>query len=222
MKLSKRLKSIEEMITTNYSHVWDCCCDHGLLGASLLSNNVAGHIHFVDIVPELMQTLNSKLYNFYSDKQWTTHCLDVATIPLEQYKGNHLIIIAGIGGDLMIKLINTIYNKHPTLTFDLLLCPVHHQYNLRKQLIINGFNCKDETLIKENNRFYEVIYVSSNTEGTYKLSAVGKRIWNSECIEKSQIADEYLRKTISHYQRIQRGKTTDIQHIIDEYKAVKL
>ncbi len=222
MKLSKRLKQIEQMVTSEYSHIWDCCCDHGFLGAALLSRNIAEHIHFVDIVPELMNELNGKLHNFYPNDQWTTHCIDVANLPLDQYKGEHLIIIAGVGGDLMIKFINEIIDKHPTLSIDFLLCPVHHQYNLRKQLILNNLRCVDEVLIKENKRFYEVIYVSSTIENTYKISSVGENIWHFKCSEQGKIAEEYLSKTLEHYQRIQNGKTTDVQYIIDEYKAVTL
>ncbi|HTG55937.1 MAG TPA: SAM-dependent methyltransferase, partial [Niabella sp.] len=48
-----------------YTHIWDCCCDHGLLGAALLSRQAAAHIHFVDIVPELMHELKNKLQRFF-------------------------------------------------------------------------------------------------------------------------------------------------------------
>ncbi|HSC68256.1 MAG TPA: SAM-dependent methyltransferase, partial [Cellvibrio sp.] len=57
LKLGKRLQQIELMVTANYDHIWDCCCDHGLLGAALLARKAAPHIHFVDIVPELMRKL---------------------------------------------------------------------------------------------------------------------------------------------------------------------
>lgn len=106
------------MVTSGYAHVWDCCCDHGFLGAALLSRQVSSTIHFVDIVPELMAELNGKLDRFYSSSAWETHCLDVAKLPLEQYEGKPLIIIAGVGGDLMIKFIDAINQKHSGLDMD--------------------------------------------------------------------------------------------------------
>ncbi|QSA20815.1 SAM-dependent methyltransferase, partial [Vibrio furnissii] len=36
MKLSKRLQTIEKLVTQHYDHIWDCCCDHGFLGMTLL------------------------------------------------------------------------------------------------------------------------------------------------------------------------------------------
>lgn len=53
------------MVTSEYTHIWDCCCDHGLLGAALLSRQAGSYIHFVDIVPELMSELKNKLQRFH-------------------------------------------------------------------------------------------------------------------------------------------------------------
>ena len=101
LKLSNRLQEIEQMVTTQYNHIWDCCCDHGLLGCALLARqaneNILNNIHFVDIVPEIMAQLDNKLHRFYSNLAWETHCQDVTKLPLAKYDGNQLIIIAGIG-----------------------------------------------------------------------------------------------------------------------------
>ena len=163
------------MITADYTHIWDCCCDHGSLGMSLLTQRTAPNIHFVDIVPELMTKIDRTLEQFFSKcpSIWTTHCLDVAKLPLTQYSGNHLIIIAGVGGDLMIEFINAITKKYSELNIDFLLCPIHHQFALRKQLIKLDFNLKDEVLIEENKRFYEVILVNSTSHINQKISLVG-------------------------------------------------
>ncbi len=234
MKLSKRLQQIEKMVTSQYSHIWDCCCDHGLLGCALLSRlaaanistNMPSNIHFVDIVPELMAELENKLHRFYPSSTWETHCLDVAKLPLAQYEGKHLIIIAGIGGDLMIEFIETIYQQHKSLNIDFLLCPVHHQFSLRSKLIELDFSLKHEVLVEDNQRFYEVILVSSTSEENSKINPVGDKIWQLESKKQTEIADRYLSKTLNHYQRIQQGfqqgKTNNVQHIIDAYHAVTL
>ena len=232
LKLGNRLQQIEKMVTTQqYGHIWDCCCDHGLLGCALLNrqaSNIVSDIHFVDIVPKLMAELESKLQRFYSSssnevsiKNWQTHCLDVAKLPLEKYEGKHLVIIAGVGGDLMIKFIEAIYRQHKSLTIDFLLCPVHHQFSLRRKLIELHFSLKDEVLVEENKRFYEVLLVSSNSAAdssvNSKVSPVGDKIWQSDLTihsgvnsvkhsqSQAEIADKYLNKTLNHYQRMQKG-----------------
>lgn len=222
MKLSKRLKQIDKMVTTQYSHIWDCCCDHGFLGAALLNRQTDTHIHFVDIVPELMAELDTKLQRFYSNavSRWETHCLDVATLPLEKYQGNHLVIIAGVGGDLMIQFVEAIYQKHQNLAIDFLLCPVHHQFALRHKLIELNFGLKQEVLVEDNKRFYEILLVSSAHNEHKPITAVGDKIWRSQSPQQAKVVESYLHKTLTHYQRIQQGDASKVQHIIDAYRAL--
>ncbi|KGJ93924.1 tRNA (adenine(22)-N(1))-methyltransferase [Colwellia psychrerythraea] len=259
IKLGQRLQKIEQMVLAQqYSHIWDCCCDHGLLGAALLSrqvgtdtfdkvavdntsnNNSPSNIHFVDIVPELMVELDNKLQRFYPDKHlspssaWHTHCIDVTKLPLAQHHGNHLVIIAGVGGDLMIEFIEAIYQQHKNLSIDFLLCPVHHQFPLRNKLIELNFSLKDEVLVAENKRFYEILLVSSTSNKERKIHPVGDEIWRSTSITQAEIAAKYLTKTLNHYQRMQKGfqqsfqtdvqqeKANDLQAIINAYRAVTL
>ncbi|WP_426369691.1 tRNA (adenine(22)-N(1))-methyltransferase [Pseudocolwellia sp. HL-MZ7] len=238
MKLSKRLKQIEQMVTAEYDHIWDCCCDHGFLGAALLSrlarcnadsfnaseSNNKSQIHFVDIVPELMAQLENKLEQFYPPSKeiasWKTHCIDVATLPLAQYKGKPLVIIAGVGGDLMMEFINAIYAQHQSVDIDFLLCPVHHQFALRQRLIELDFGLKKEVLVEENKRFYEVIYVSTKKADYRNVDAVGKELWEYNTEQQAQTVKKYLSKTLRHYQRMQQGSIHNVEHIIDAYKQV--
>ena len=226
MKLGKRLKHIDSMVASDYAHIWDCCCDHGLLGSALLSRLAAPHIHFVDIVPELMGELENKLQRFYPNppSNWQIHCLDVAALPIEHYKeGKHLVIIAGVGGDLITQFVNAIHKNHSATNIDFLLCPVYHQFTLRAQLIQLDFSLKNEILVEENKRFYEILLVSSSTsmdEKQSKISPVGELIWQAISVEQSKIAVNYLNKTVNHYQRKQSGNNADVQHIIDAYRSV--
>ena len=207
------------MVNSPYQHIWDCCCDHGLLGASLLTRQAAPNIYFVDIVAELINELEHKLKQFYSDSPvaWSTLCLDVTQIPLSQYEGKQLVIIAGVGGDLMTELVEGIVSNNPNTDIDFLLCPVHHQFTLRKKLIELDFSLKAELLIEENKRFYEIISVSSTTKNK-KVSLVGDKIWQADSLKQAAIIKRYFDKTLSHYQRIQSGKTSNVQNIIDAYQ----
>lgn len=226
MKLSNRLKKIESMVPADsYTHIWDCCCDHGLLGAALLSRHKAPHIHFVDIVPELIDKLESKLQRFYQNlvSNWQVHCLDVADLPIGKFDGNHLVIIAGVGGDLLTQLVTEIHQNHPATEIDFLLCPVYHQFTLRQQLIELDFNLKLEVLIEDNHRFYEILLVTNVAkieEKLSKVSPVGELIWQADSDEQTIIIRNYLNKTLNHYQRIQQHKNADIQNIIEAYRSV--
>lgn len=232
LKLSPRLLQINAMVKEEYDHIWDCCCDHGLLGFSLLSSGepesaastIGRSVHFVDIVPELISSVKNKLQRFYANNNvnntWFTHCLDVAKLPLHQYPGRHLIIIAGVGGDLMINFIKALHLQYPEAAIDFLLCPVHHQYSLRSTLIELDFSLLDEVLIEDKQRFYEVLLVSTKSDEANKISVVGDKIWQANSEEQQLIITSYLQKTLKHYQRLQRGEANKVQHIINAYSTL--
>src|SRR5690606_29317883 len=98
------------------------------------------------------------------------------------FKGKHLVILAGIGGERMAEIVNLIVTRRATADIDFLLCPVHHQFALRQQLIHLNFSLKTEILVKENQRFYEILLVSSGQHADLpcqKIHAVGSLIWNA-------------------------------------------
>ncbi|MBQ4811179.1 tRNA (adenine(22)-N(1))-methyltransferase TrmK [Pseudoalteromonas luteoviolacea] len=223
MKLGKRLSHISDIVNNDYTHIWDCCCDHGLLGASLLDKELNAKIHFVDIVPHLIDALDEKLTQFYANKRerWQTYCQDVAALPLSQYSGKHLVIIAGVGGDLCSAFVQNIMRQNPSLNIDFILCPVHHLYTLRQTLQSLKLTLKSERLVNENKRSYELIYVSTDKLDGKPVHAVGQRIWCYQDKQEYEIAKHYLNKTIDHYQRINQGRD-DVSDIIAAYRSVQL
>ena len=224
MKLSKRLKHIESLIETNYDHIWDCCCDHGFLGTQLLIKQTAKNIHFVDIVPELIEDIEKKLGQFHPEQKsnWNTHCIDVAKLPLTKHQGKHLIIIAGIGGDLMLRVIDAIYRSHSKLEIDFLLCPVNRQFALREKLNELNFSLRDEILIEDKSRFYEILLVSNKVNKDSTISPVGEKIWQSNNEIQAKLTKAYLNKTLNHYQRIRQNNANNSERVVAAYRNVKL
>ncbi|MBQ4837255.1 tRNA (adenine(22)-N(1))-methyltransferase [Pseudoalteromonas luteoviolacea] len=226
MKLGKRLAQISALIEDRYTHIWDCCCDHGLLGADLLNKDLNAKIHFVDIVPHLIQDLEVKLQQFYPHKsdQWQTHCLDVAKLPLSEKQGKHLVIIAGVGGDLCSAFVKKILIDNPNADIEFVLCPVHHLYALRQDLSALKLHLIDEVLVKENNRHYELLKLSNketNQTAFDDISPVGEKIWYYRDEQARAVASEYLSKTIAHYKRIDQGGG-DVSAIVAAYENVEL
>ncbi|MBR9728982.1 tRNA (adenine(22)-N(1))-methyltransferase [Shewanella intestini] len=238
MKLSKRLQKILSMTPRGYQHIWDCCCDHGLLGSALIDHQVAPHIHFVDIVPTLMASVNAKLQQFHPSANWSTHCIDTAALPLARFERNtsqcdtktqaqQLVIIAGVGADLMLSFIKAIAQLHPKICIDFLLCPVNNSFSLRQTIIELDCRLYQEALIEENGRFYELLLISLHRGNLHNpssvnlidVSAVGENMWQQTSTE---VATRYLAKTLLHYQRLQQGKRNNVSKIIDAYRAIKL
>lgn len=207
-KLSHRLLTLQHLIENEYEHIWDCCCDHGHLGMSLLSKFAKFQspptIHFIDIVPTLMDEIDAKLTRFYpqSDFNWQVHCGDVSQLPLELASKKQLVIIAGVGGELIQEFVTQILKQHPHQSIDFLLCPVNEPYQLRQSLIALDLSLKSEQIINDNKRYYEALLVTNDTQHSAPISAVGEQMWQVINEQQHAINQAYLAKTIAHYQRV--------------------
>lgn len=211
IKLSKRLMALKHAVQDHdrgYAHVWDTGCDHGYLGAALLTQSTDYSVHFVDIASDIIAPLQTKLKTYYPHANWDCHVDDLRSLPLEKYTGKHLVICAGVGGELICEAIQQFANQPA----DLLLCPVHHTYKVRQALITHGYKLVKEQLVCENKRFYEVLMVSNQEPELLPVSPVGDDIW------QHALAQQYLAKLIKHYQR---SAHTDKQ-VLNAYNAVQL
>ncbi|MFT6925179.1 MAG: tRNA (adenine22-N1)-methyltransferase [Psychromonas sp.] len=221
IKMSRRLQQIDTMIGQSYQHIWDCCCDHGLLGLTLLKRQAADTVHFVDIVPVLLRQLEDDLKTHYGQMQsksrWQVHCTDVINLPLVEVCENpdsdkHLIVIAGVGGELTISLMTAILSRFSNYPLEFILCPVHHNYKVREFLISRQLGLIAESLIIENKRGYEILHVAQNVADP--VSTVGSKMWDFS----QQAHLDHLHKNIKHYQRIAKNPLTNVQAIIHQYQ----
>jgi tRNA (adenine22-N1)-methyltransferase len=211
MALSQRLKQIDRMVTQRYNHIWDCCCDHGYLGLELLSRDAADTLHFVDVVPELMIDLKEQLRALAAFKQeyrhWQVHCIDVAQLPIGDVLKNdtHLIIIAGVGGELIIKLVGALLRNNPESNLEFLLCPVYHQYKLRQSLINWNMQLQAEHLLRDKGRFYEVLHVTTDVDVTCSVSPVGSSMWDFKRLSHR----DYRSRMLEHFDRMAKSAQVD-------------
>ncbi|MBV1908044.1 MAG: tRNA (adenine(22)-N(1))-methyltransferase TrmK [Kangiellaceae bacterium] len=214
MKLGKRLSRLDSAVTNNYSIIWDCCCDHGMLGMTLLKRKAASKIIFNDILEQQMELLEQKLIRFFPkpNYDWKVICQDLSlvTIPKQQ---SQLFIIAGVGGDKTIEFIESLTRQSLDNNFDLLICSVHGNYQVRQLLINLGYKLVSEEIVKENKRFYEIIYVSHAAKKDITLT--GDEQWNNENPDHH----EYLRKTIFYYSKKVKTNSEAYLPILEGYES---
>ncbi|WP_371373351.1 tRNA (adenine(22)-N(1))-methyltransferase TrmK [Thalassotalea aquiviva] len=222
-KISHRLLNITEMISKPYQQVWDCCCDHGLLGLHLLEHKIANDVVFIDIVPELMQKLVKKLSSLeqrtHNFPKWQVKCEDVGFITLDKaLKQTPLFIIAGVGGDLTLELVRSICQRNDNHQLEFLLCPVHHNATLREGLTSLGFGLINERIVKENQRFYEIIHVSQAIN--QPIVEIGSIMWDLT----TPVHQEYQQKRLQHYQRRLNSRDqqtkAQAQRLVRAYQAL--
>lgn len=204
MRLSKRLRALTEMVEPGYDHIWDTCCDHGYLGYQLMQTQPA-LIHFNDCRAGIMAPLQHQLQR-YANTPYRCHTMDARQLPLGDYDGRQLVIVAGVGGELAGEIITALSGTDA----DFLLCPIHHCYALRRRLQTLPFALASERLINENGRFYEALLVGRHYQ--QPITSVGEAIW------QAPEAHRYYQRLLSHYQKMPPSPPTD--EIISAYRKL--
>ncbi|KPZ53896.1 hypothetical protein AN391_03190 [Pseudoalteromonas sp. P1-13-1a] len=218
MKLSKRLNAINALITNPVDVIWDCCCDHGYLGIALLKRRAAKQVNFVDVVDKIMAELSEHLVNISqtlpSDVQYEVFCQDVREIKLVPNELN-TVVIAGVGGELMLKLVAGIIKNNcaaSVASTRFIVCPIHHTYHLRSGLAKLGFGLESEQLITENNRYYELIEISQRSATL--LTSTGNSMWDLN----NALHRQYLKQLLTHYNNMLNKDELYYQKVITGYK----
>ncbi len=215
INLSNRLQALANQGLESYEHIWDCCCDHGLLGQYLMTCYPQARVHFVDQVAAIMEPLQSLLRRKFADLKWQTHCEDLNSLVLPEKQSKHLVIIAGVGGDLAVQFVERLLSNNPAVRIDFLLCPVRQNYWLRTQLGQHGLKSLHEEIIVDNGHYYELLHLSLQ-EGD-KLSRTGNRMWNLGRPEHRH----YLSRIIRHYQKMQQGKPDEAAPALRDYQRLE-
>lgn len=153
--LSPRLKAIAEKVPQG-SKVADIGTDHGFIPVYLVKNGVAPKVIASDISRNSLEKTKMLV-----KEQGFSDSIEVRLgSGLKVLKGGEVdtVIIAGMGG----KLIKNILEESPDILKDisrLILQPMSSQSKLRHWLIQNDFTIKDEELVLDNGRIYEIMLV---------------------------------------------------------------
>lgn len=156
-KLSLRLDTLLTMIPNGYDAIWDCCCDHGYLGMSILNANLTNHVYFVDQVASITQTLEKKLALYrYNNYEVITESAANLTFNPEQ---KHLVIIAGVSGKTTANIISQIKKQQPNTSIDFLLSPNYHIELLKNTLTHLSLTITDTKTILDNHQTYDLFFI---------------------------------------------------------------
>ncbi|WP_422379377.1 tRNA (adenine(22)-N(1))-methyltransferase TrmK [Marinicellulosiphila megalodicopiae] len=191
-----------------YDDFWDLCCDHGFLGMTLFKNTQNSQIHLVDQVPKIVEILKQK-YEKFNDGRALFKTQNATQIILNTNK-RHLIVIAGVGGETAIEILESIINKNPKANMDFAISPNSHIFQLRC-FLQKHFTLLHEDLIRDGNRFHEHIFVRFTFNQSKRISLTGQGFW-----QNSPYAKVYQAKLIKHYRLINSHNTNN-----DKYKMSK-
>lgn len=152
MKIKKRLQTIGDLVPLS-SYPLDIGCDHGLLSIYLVKERNFSKVFASDNKEGPLQQAkkNSKRY------QVEQNIILILKDGLEAYQAPiNVITISGMGGILIQKLLLAKQDILKNIKA-LILSPNQDVYIVRQTLMDLNFSIKEETIVKENNKFYPII-----------------------------------------------------------------
>lgn len=160
MGLSKRLEAIVNYVDKN-SIVGDIGTDHGYIPIHLIRENISKKVIATDISKDCLQ----KTIDYVEDLNYQAYIetrLGDGLDPIKAYEIDSLIM-AGIGGVLIRDILEANREKSRSIV-NFIFQPMTASRELRSYLKDNQFKIVDEDLVKEDGKFYEIIYAKKGLE----------------------------------------------------------
>lgn len=206
-RLGDRLDHLFQWVgaTESYRVIWDLCCDHGRLGLHLHQRHPNSQVILVDRVAGIIDKLRED-YRALGDDRLLFKTADAAQLAIATEKRT-LVIIAGVGGENVIAMLEGILSRLDTdAGLEFMLSANSRMFELRAFLRSRSFTLIDEAFVTEKNFSHEHLWLrydsSANTggltpAGLEPVSAIGASLWH----DMNDTKRRYLHRLLQHHQR---------------------
>ncbi|GFN34685.1 tRNA (adenine(22)-N(1))-methyltransferase [Tepidimicrobium xylanilyticum] len=191
MRLSSRLQAIADLIPPN-TIVADIGTDHGYIPIYLIKNKIAKKV----IATDLSKNSLAKTIQLVKEENLENHIDIRLGNGLEVLKPFEVdtVVISGMGGLLIRDILDKDRNKRDSITH-FILQPNVASRELREYLYINSFEIIDEKLVKEDDKFYEIIYAKKGKSivEDYIHYEIGEKL----ILKKDPLLKDFVEEKIS-------------------------
>lgn len=217
MELSLRMEQVVAMAET-CSAAADIGCDHGYVSIELIRRKIAGTVIAMDVRQGPLSRAQEHIEREHLTGQIQCRLSD----GLEKLQPGEVqeIVIAGMGGPLMIRILE---NGRESLdrVQTLVLQPQSEIPEVRRYLHKSGWKITQETMIKEEGKYYTVIQVKPGKE-TYERPLeyqYGACLLRDRC----GIFEEYLKQEEKQYETIcRRLERENTRKAVERLEEVRL
>jgi len=151
MKISKRLKTISDLLSDNIN-VIDVGCDHALLDIYLFNNKKNINIIASDIKEGPLEQAKKNIEKYGCKNIKVKKGNGIDTIESD----TDTIVIAGMGGDTIIDILDNGKDKLDNIK-SMVISPQSEWYKTRKFIVSLGFYIDEEVMIEDKGKYYLII-----------------------------------------------------------------
>ena len=225
MNLSPRLMAMISFVPVN-SIAADIGTDHGYIPVYLIKNGISKKVIASDIsYGSLGKAKNYTKISGYENFIETR--LGDGLEVIKPFEAD-TAIIGGMGGLLIRDILN--FNKELTNSIqDFILQPMVASEELRRYLYENNFRIIDEKLVKEEDKYYEIIYAKKGKDYIEKeiFFEIGKKLIEN----RDPLLQEFVSKKVKYNEEILKDlegkdslksieRSEELKEKIQQYKEV--
>lgn len=197
--MNKRLLAVAELIEDGKGLV-DVGTDHGYLPAHLAMNGYRGALYASDIKEgPLAAAKRTAAEAGLSERIRFLLCDGLRLCPPEEID---TIVIAGMGGDMMVKILDEA-EWCMDARYRLILQPMTKAEVLRYWLVNNGFSIASETLTEDGGILYQIIETVFG--GETKLSDAELFVGKRSLYREQSLYDRQLEQVIARFRKAVEG-----------------
>ncbi|WFD12106.1 tRNA (adenine(22)-N(1))-methyltransferase [Tepidibacter hydrothermalis] len=198
MKLTPRLEAVANLVSHN-AKIADIGTDHGYIPVYLMKKDKIKGAIAADINKGPLE--NAKKEIISSNLESKIELRLGSGLSVLKVGEVDEVVIAGMGGVLISKLIESEFEIAKRLN-NMILQPMQASSELRKYLYENGFDIKEEILVKEDFRIYEIMVVKYDGIKRSQEDEIYYEVGRGLLRNKNCLILEFIDKKISEYSKI--------------------
>ncbi|MDO4291852.1 MAG: class I SAM-dependent methyltransferase [Eubacteriales bacterium] len=154
--LSKRMQAVADLVPSGFTAA-DIGCDHGFVSVYLAGEGICPHVWAADVRRGPLDRAREHIAASGLEQKITAVLSDgLKNIPSRPEGGPEGVLIAGMGGKLMARILADAPEKTSALSW-CVLAPQSEVWLARRELESRGFFIVRERMVEEDGKFYPVM-----------------------------------------------------------------
>ena len=227
MQLSQRLSSVASMVTAG-NCLADVGTDHGYVPIYLYERNVIPRAIAMDINKGPLERAALHIAESGMKDVIETRLSDGLTAL--RPKEADSIVIAGMGGPLMIRILSA-YPEVTASAKELILQPQSEIAEVRIWLYEQGYEIVEEHMVYEEGKYYPMFKAVKNPEAK-KLSYLEYKFGRLEVLKEKEVLKDFILRELSNKQNIlqkleeeqtekSKGRAEEMKQLIKELEEMQ-
>jgi tRNA (adenine22-N1)-methyltransferase len=223
IELSNRLKAISKLVKDVKSIV-DVGTDHGYIPIYLVKNNIIEFAIASDINKGPVDKAKKNVQDYALGNNIS--CRLGGGLTTVKPKEVEAAIIAGMGGNLIRDIIEESKEVFKNLSYAVLQ-PVQNPEVLREYIYKSGYTIIDETIVKDEDKYYEIIKIKYNNNKK-EVEPIYYQISKILLSKKEPLFKEYIEFKLQKYTKVyenlnertelSRKRKEELKKIIEKLK----